>query len=113
MGTAQAIGGIIRVDRMKNSRSSASGTRKRENPYAASTARKVAGMANGPRNHEDLYRPSPPSKFARMAEPKPMISEFKKRSTNRDGPAITMSRSRAIFSYHVLGAGSLAMKSGD
>jgi len=46
-------------------------------------------------------------------EPKPMISEFKKRSTNRDGPAITMSRSRAIFSYHVLGGGSLAMKSCD
>ena len=48
-----------------------------------------------------------------MVEPKPMISEFEKRSTNRDGPAITMSRSRAIFSYHVFGGGSLAMKSCD
>ena len=40
-----------------------------------------------------------------------MISELRNRSTTRDGPAITMSRSRAIFSYHVWGGGSLAMKS--
>ena len=46
-----------------------------------------------------------------MVEPKPMISELTKRSTNRDGPAITISRLRAIFSYQVLGGGSLAMKS--
>ena len=54
-----------------------------------------------------------PRKVARIIEPKPMISELRKRSTTRDGPAITMSRSRAIFSYHVLGGGSLAMKSCD
>ena len=40
-----------------------------------------------------------------------MISELRNRSTTRDGPAITMSRSRASFSYHDVGGGSLAMNS--
>ena len=38
---ATAIGGIIRVDRMKNSRSSLAGTLNRENAYAAVTPRTI------------------------------------------------------------------------
>ena len=41
-----------------------------------------------------------------------MISELTKRGTTFEGPAITMSRLRTSWSYHVSGGGSLAMKSG-
>src|ERR1700739_1336509 len=90
MGMATATGGIIRVDRMKNRRSSASGILKRENAEAGS----------GPKN------------TGRNVEPKPMISELTKRGTTFDGPAITMSCWRTSLSYQVVAGGSLAMKSG-
>ncbi|MHC2725141.1 hypothetical protein ACVMGE_007628 [Bradyrhizobium diazoefficiens] len=53
-----------------------------------------------------------PRNTARNVEPNPMISEFTKRGTTFDGPAMTMSRWRTSVSYHVSGGGSLAMKSG-
>src|SRR6516162_8429823 len=87
---ATAIGGIMRVERMKKSRSSASGTLKRENAYAASV----------PRN------------TARKVEPKPITSELTKRGSTFDGPAITMLRERTSRSYQVSGAGRLARNSG-
>ena len=41
-----------------------------------------------------------------------MISEFKKRGTTFDGPAITMLRERTSLSYQVWRGGRLAMNSG-
>ena len=56
---ATAIGGIIRVDKIKNNRSSLAGTLKRENAYAAVT----------------------PSTTDNAVEPNAMISELTKRGT--------------------------------
>src|SRR6185295_15210318 len=79
-----------RVDRMKNIKSSLSGTLKRENAYAASV----------PRN------------TARNVEPKPMTKEFIIRPGVLDGPAITKPRSRAILSHSSVAGGRLAIYSG-
>ncbi len=41
-----------------------------------------------------------------------MISEFRKRGTTFDGPAMTMLRERTSLSYQAVAGGRLAMKSG-
>jgi hypothetical protein len=84
IGTAAAIGGNIRVDKIKNSKSSFKGILNLENPYAASVPRKTA----------------------QKVDPKPIASEFLKRWKNRDGPAITICLLRTIFSYQVAGGGN-------
>ena len=86
MGIATAIGGIMRVDKMKNSKSSFSGTLKRENAYAAIT-------------------PKPTDK---MVEPNAMISELAKRGAKLDGPATAMRWLRAISSQRPCAGGRLA-----
>lgn len=68
MGTAAAMGGNIRVERIKNNRSSFSGILKRENAYAAKV----------PKNTE------------KKVAPKPMIREFVNRWKNLDCPVITI-----------------------
>jgi len=59
MGIATAMGGIMRVDKMKKSKSSFMGTLKRENAYAAIT----------------------PKPTDSTVEPTAMIKEFRKRGT--------------------------------
>src|SRR4026209_1462087 len=87
---ATAIGGIIRVDRMKNSRSSLSGTRKREKAKAAKV----------------------PSDTARNVEPNAITRELRKRSPYFDGPAMTIPRERTSLSHQVSAGGRLWMYSG-
>src|SRR5262245_26541123 len=89
MGIATAIGGIMRVERTKNSRSSFIGTLKRENAYAAVT----------PRSTESAV------------EPNAMMSELMKRGWKFDGATSTMLFWRASRSQTPVGAGSLAMYS--
>src|SRR5439155_21829950 len=91
MGMATAIGGIIRVDIMKNSRSSLAGTLKRENAYAAVT----------------------PSTTDSAVEPNAMISELTKRGTKFDAPTTTMLLVRANASQMPDVGGNCAMYSGD
>ena len=62
-------GGIILVERMKNNKSSARGILKRLKAYAASVPRKTD----------------------KNVDPKPMMTEFRNRSPNFEGPTITMS----------------------
>ena len=84
MGTAAAIGGNIRVDNIKNSRSSLAGILNLEKPYAASV----------------------PKKTEKKVDPKPIAIEFTKRWKNLDGPAMTICLLRTIFSYQVAGGGN-------
>ena len=90
MGIATAIGGIIRVDKMKNSKSSFNGTLKRENAYAAIT----------------------PKPTDRNVEPKAMMSELTNRGTKLDLPATTMLSARATLSHLSVASGNVAMYSG-
>ena len=83
MGTAAAIGGNIRVDKIKNSRSSLAGTLNLEKPYAARVPRKTE----------------------KKVDPKPIAIEFTKRWKNLEGPAMTICLLRTISSYHVAGGG--------
>ena len=53
-----------------------------------------------------------PRNTERKVEPKPITTEFMKRSPNLDGPAITMLRERTSSSYQVSAGGSEAMYSG-
>src|SRR5437762_2855035 len=87
---ATAMGGIMRVERMKNRRSSLPRTRKRENAYAAIT----------------------PSSTESAVEPNEMITELTKRGMKFDGPATTMLRARATLSQMLVGGGSAARYSG-
>src|SRR5919198_1126620 len=91
IGMATAMGGIMRVERMKNSRSSFSGTLKRENAYAAVT----------------------PSTTESAVEPNAMMSELTKRGWKFDGPTSTMLLWRARRSHTPAGGGSFAMYSSD
>ena len=84
MGTAAAIGGNIRVDKIKNNKSSLAGILNLEKPYAASVPRKTE----------------------KNVEPKPIAIEFTNRWKNLDGPAITICLLRTIFSYHDAGGGN-------
>ena len=84
IGTAAAIGGNIRVDKIKNRRSFFAGILNLEKPYAARV----------------------PKKTEKKVDPKPMAIEFTKRWKNLDGPAITICLLRTIFSYQVAGGGN-------
>ena len=84
MGTAAAIGGNIRVDKIKNNRSSLAGILNLEKPYAARV----------------------PKKTEKKVDPNPIAIEFTNRWKNLDGPAMTICLLRTIFSYHVVGDGS-------
>lgn len=84
MGTAAAIGGNIRVDNIKNNRSSLAGILNLEKPYAASV----------------------PKKTEKKVDPKPIAIEFTKRWKNLDGPAMTICLLRTIFSYQVAAGGN-------
>src|SRR4030081_214406 len=90
IGIATAIGGIMRVERMKNMRSSFNGTLKRENAYAAVT----------------------PSTTESAVEPNAMMSEFTKRGLKLDAPTATMLLERARESQVPDDGGSCAMYSG-
>ncbi len=80
----------MRVERMKNMRSSFSGTLKREKAYAAVT----------------------PSNTESAVEPKAMMSEFTKRGRKLEGPTSTMLLERARVSHVPVDGGSCAMYSG-
>src|SRR5258708_37604157 len=80
----------MRVERMKNMRSSFNGTLKRENAYAAVT----------------------PSTTESAVEPNAMMREFTKRGLKLEGPTSTMLLERASVSHVPEDGGSWAMYSG-
>src|SRR5260221_6512124 len=87
---ATAIGGIIRVDRMKNRRSSLPGILNRESAYAVVTQ----------------------STTDKAVEPNAMMSELMKRGGKLEGPTTTMLLTRACASQTPVAGGNWATYSG-